>query len=313
MGAKYTNLDGTTPDKSIGDLLKWQVVDRLRGRRKRRVEPFTTPRRQNDGSGLPALEPHATWVGHVTWVFRLGKKLVATDPIWSQRIHTIKRLSAPGVALENIPPLDIVTVSHAHFDHLDLPTLERIGPNTLYVVPKDNRDILVGAGLTNVVELDWFETFRSDGLAITCVPSQHWSMRTPWDRNRRLWGGFVYESDEGVAYHAGDTAMSEDVFLAIKERCPRIDWALLPIGAYEPTWFMQAQHMGPEEAVRAFALLEARELFAMHWGTFQLTDEPVGEPPERVRRAFGSSGFAPTRLSVFDLGETRQLSKRSDP
>jgi L-ascorbate metabolism protein UlaG (beta-lactamase superfamily) len=134
-------------------------------------------------------------------------------------------------------------------------------------------------------------------------------MRMPWDRNTRLLGGFVYESAEGVAYHAGDTALSEGVFRAIAERCPRIDWAMLPIGAYDPTWFMSAQHMGPEEAGRAWELLGARVLLAMHWGTFKLTDEPIGEPPQRAKAWFAAKGYPEDRLWVLDVGETRALTR----
>lgn len=301
----YKNLDGTTPDKGIGDLLKWQLS------RKREKKPFTTPRRPNDGRALASTEsPHLTWIGHATFVQRLGGKLLATDPIWSRRIHTIERLTAPGVELEDCPRIDVVTVSHAHYDHLDPPTLKRIGKDTLYVVPKDNGDLLRAAGLTNVVELAWWESHEIGDLRITLVPAQHWSMRMPWDRNKRLWGGFVYESrlpGEGTSYHAGDTAFSEEVFRAIGERFPRIDWAMLPIGAYDPVWFMQAQHMGPEEAGRAFDLLGARRFVGMHWGTFQLTDEPTGEPPERIQAWWQERGHDRERLWVMDVGETRVL------
>jgi L-ascorbate metabolism protein UlaG (beta-lactamase superfamily) len=134
-------------------------------------------------------------------------------------------------------------------------------------------------------------------------------MRVPWDRNERLWGGFVYETADGVAYHAGDTAMSEGVFRAIAERFPRIDWAMLPIGAYDPPWFMAPQHMGPEDAGRAWEILGARTLVAMHWGTYKLTDEPIGEPPERARAWFAERGHAPDRLWVLDVGETRSLGR----
>jgi L-ascorbate metabolism protein UlaG (beta-lactamase superfamily) len=307
--ALYTNLDGTTPDKGLGALLKWQIGDRLAGRRRRVAPAFATPRRDNDGKALGAPEPHLTWIGHATFVQRLGGLLVATDPIWSPRIHTVPRLAAPGVALGDTPKLDVVTVSHAHYDHLDLPTLKRIGKDTLYVVPKDNADILRAAGLDNVVELGWWESHELGDLRITLVPAQHWSMRAPWDKNRRLWGGFVYESraEQRTTYHAGDTAFSEQVFSAIAARFPKIDWAMLPIGAYDPPWFMQPQHMGPEEAGRAWELLGARTLVAMHWGTFKLTDEPLGEPPERVRAWWGERGHERERLWVMDVGETRAL------
>jgi L-ascorbate metabolism protein UlaG (beta-lactamase superfamily) len=305
--AVYTNLDGTTPDKSIGSLLKWKIGDRLAGRTKKDDRPFTTPRRGNDGAALARPEPHLTWVGHATFVQRLGGQLLATDPIWSTRLGTLARNASPGVALADIPPLDIVTVSHAHRDHLDIPTLKQIGTRALYVVPKDVGDVLRDAGLRRVVELGWWESHVEGDLRITLVPAQHWSMRTPWDRNKRLWGGFVYESREGTSYHSGDTAFSLQVFRAIGERFPKIDWAMLPIGAYDPQWFMQPQHMNPEEAGRAWEILGARVFCAMHWGTFKLTDEPLGEPPERIAAWWRDRGHEPSKLWIFDVGETRGL------
>ena len=309
---RYVNLDGTTPDKGLGDILKWQIVDRLAGRTRPAGGPFETPRRVNDGRALLATTPHLTWIGHSTFVFRLGGVLVATDPVFARRMGPRARLTPPGVAPEALPPVDVVTVSHSHYDHMDLPSLRALARHgaPLFVVPKDNAEVLRGAGIERVVELGWWESTDVGGLRVTLVPAQHWSMRVPWDRNERLWGGFVYESTEGVAYHAGDTAMSEAVFRAIAERCPRVDWAMLPIGAYDPTWFMQPQHMGPEEAGRAWELLGARVLVAMHWGTFKLTDEPTGEPPERVRAWFAEHAHAPERLGVLDVGETRALERR---
>jgi L-ascorbate metabolism protein UlaG (beta-lactamase superfamily) len=309
MARRYVNLDGTVPDKGFGDVLKWQVLDRIAGKRRDAGGPFTTPRRDNDGAALASPRPTVTWIGHSSLVLRLGGALVATDPVFAKRMGPRRRLTPPGVAPANIPPLDVVTVSHAHYDHLDVPSLRALASRgrPLFVVPSDNADLLRAAGIDHVVELGWWESTVVGALRVTCVPAQHWSMRAPWDRNARLWGGFVYESAEGVAYHAGDTAFSEPVFRAIAERCPRVDWAMLPIGAYDPTWFMSAQHMGPEEAGRAWEILGARKLVAMHWGTFKLTDEPVGEPPERMRRWFEEHGRAPDDLWVLDVGETRPL------
>jgi L-ascorbate metabolism protein UlaG (beta-lactamase superfamily) len=305
----YRNIDGTTPDKGLTDVLKWQIGRRVAAKR-RDPAGYATPRRVNDGRVLASLTPSLTWIGHATFVQRLGGKLMATDPIWSRNIQLlVPRFADPGVAFADVPRLDVVTVSHAHYDHMDLPTLKRIGGETRFVVPRDNGAVLRKAGLPHVVELDWWETHREGDLAITLVPAQHWSMRFPWDRNERLWGGFVYESPEGTSYHAGDTAFSEDVFRAIGERFPRIDWAMLPIGAYDPPWFMQPQHMGPEEAGRAFDLLGARSLCAMHWGTFRLTDEPMSEPPERLRSWWQTRGHDPSRLWLFDIGETRTLAR----
>jgi N-acyl-phosphatidylethanolamine-hydrolysing phospholipase D len=299
------------PDKGFADILKWQIGDRLAGRRRRDDAPFVTPRRDNDGRALEDRSPHVTWIGHSSFALRLGRALVATDPVFAPRMGPRRRLAPPGVAPERLPPVDVVTVSHAHYDHMDLPSLRALAARgrPLFVVPKDNAEVLRRAGIGDVVELGWWESVEAAGVRVTLVPAQHWSMRTPWDRNARLWGGFVYESDEGVAYHAGDTAMSEPVFRAIAERFPRIDWAMLPIGAYEPTWFMSGQHMGPEEAGRAWELLGARNLVAMHWGTFKLTDEPTGEPPERVRRWFDEHAHRRGSLWVLDVGETRPLER----
>jgi L-ascorbate metabolism protein UlaG (beta-lactamase superfamily) len=306
---RYTNLDGTTPDRGLGDVLKWQLVDRIAGRRRADPGGFVTPRVDNDGAALASLDPHVTWIGHSSLVVRLGRSLVATDPVFATRMGATRRLVPPGVAPDRLPAMDVVTVSHSHYDHMDVPSLRALASRgrPLFVVPKDNGEVLRAAGIERVVELGWWESVDEGGVRVTCVPAQHWSMRVPWDRNTRLWGGFVYESEDGVAYHAGDTAMSEGVFRAIAERFPRIDWAMLPIGAYDPTWFMAPQHMGPEEAGRAWELLGARTLVAMHWGTFKLTDEPVGEPPARARAWFAEQGHAAERLWVLDVGETRWL------
>ena len=311
----YVNMDGTSVELGLRSVLKWQMDRLARGVRARAsrapgVPQVETPRRDNDGSPLRAMTAHATWIGHATFVMRLGGKLVATDPIWSARIGTLGRRAAPGVDFARVPPLDVVTISHSHYDHLDMPTLARIGANALYVVPKDNGDLLRRRGLRRVVELGWWESHTVDDLKITCVPAQHWSFRYPWDRNARLWGGFVFESREGTAYHAGDTAYSAEVFVEIANRFPRIDWAMIPIGAYDPEWFMRSQHLCPEDAGRAWELLGAQRFVAMHWGTFALTDEPLGEPPERLRAWWSARGIDPDRLWILDVGETRPLSSR---
>ena len=158
--------------------------------------------------------------------------------------------------------------------------------------------------------LDWWQSHTVGGVEVTLVPARHWSMRAPWNRNDGLWGGFVYRAldGSGVAYHSGDTALF-DGFAEIGRRVGPIDWAMLPIGAYEPRWFMEPQHMNPEDAAEAFVRLGANTLVAMHWGTFKLTDEPLGEPPRRIRKLFADRGLADDRLWIFDVGETRALTR----
>jgi L-ascorbate metabolism protein UlaG (beta-lactamase superfamily) len=299
----------TRPARGPLDILRWNVLDRITGRKLPRDRSGFRPTvRAPDPAALAA--PSLTWIGHATFVVRLGGKLVATDPIFSTRIGgAVKRLVPPGLPLEALPPLDVVVVTHNHLDHMDLPTLRRIGPAPLYVVPLGNAALLRGAGLPNVVELDWWEAHRAGDLEIVLVPARHWSMRMPWTRDDMLWGGFVLRGPEGSVYHSGDTGYF-DGFKEIAARLGPIDWAMLPIGAYEPRWFMEPQHLSPEEAGQAFVDLGARTLVAMHWGTFQLTDEPVAEPPERIRGFFGARELDPGRLWVLDIGENRRLARR---
>ena len=298
----------TGPVRGPADILRWKILDPLRGRTHQSTHANgPTPVRANDGSALRDLPASLTWVGHATFVMRLGGRYLTVDPVWSERIQgVIPRQAPPGVALADTPPLDLVLVSHNHYDHLDLPTLTRIGTRAKYLVPQGVARTLKSAGLTDVVELDWWETWRDGDVEVTLVPARHWSMRAPWDRNDTLWGGWVVRGPEGVAYHTGDTGYF-DGFAEIGARCGPIDWAMIPIGAYEPRWFMEPQHMNPDDALNAFRALNAAHFVAMHWGTFKLTDEPLLEPPARIAALWSEAGIDPSRLWVMDVGETRAL------
>ncbi len=290
----------TQPQRGPLDILRWK----LGGDGRADSGDFRAPVRENDGALVRSAQASLTWVGHASFLLRLGGKLIAIDPIWSPRIGgAVSRLAPPGVTLEAAGRIDVVLVTHNHMDHMDLPTLRRIGPDALYLVP-------LGCArwvkMPRVVELDWWQSHSDGDLTITLVPSRHWSMRMPWTRNESLWGGFVIRGPEGAAYHSGDTAMF-DTFAEIGRRCGPIDWAMLPIGAYEPRWFMAPQHLCPEEAGEAFLQLGARIFVAMHWGTFQLTDEPLGEPPERLRTFWQERGLDVTRRWILDIGESRLL------
>lgn len=297
----------TRPARGPADILRWQL-ERVTGRAPARErKPVGAPSRANDGAAIRELPASITWIGHASFLLRLAGLYIATDPVFSERIQgVIPRLTPPGVVPESLPPIDVVLVSHNHYDHLDLPSLKRIGPEALFIVPLGNGATLKRAGLPKVIELDWWETHREGALEVTLVPARHWSMRAPWDRNDGLWGGFVIRGPEGAAYHSGDTALF-DGFREIAARCGAIDWAMLPVGAYEPRWFMEPQHMNPDDALDAFERLGARTMVAMHWGTFILTDEPAQEPPARTREGFAARGWAPERLWVMDVGETRAL------
>jgi len=299
----------TQPGRGFSDILRWKIVERLRGGGALRGRPaFVTPRREPDWELIRSLEGSLTWVGHASFYLRLGGARILLDPIFAPRIGPVPRLTAPGFSLADLPGVDIVIVTHNHRDHLDPWTIKRLGPEPTYVVPVGNGQILKALGARSVVELDWWESTLIGDLAISIVPARHWSMRYPWDRNEALWGGCVIRAPEGTAYHSGDTAFFEQ-FEEIGRRAGPIDWAMLPIGAYEPRWFMEPQHMCPEEAVEAARLLGAKHFVAMHWGTFKLTDEPVGEPPERARAQWQKSGGEEDRLWILDVGETRRLAR----
>ncbi len=258
----------------------------------------------NDGRGLVgAPRPSLTWVGHATYLVQLAGMSILTDPVLSERVVVVERNVAPGLTHETLPKIDVVTISHNHFDHLDLPTLKKLGPGVRYVVPLGLKEWLNRRGFPDVVELNWWESTTVGGLTVTLVPSQHWSRRSLLDTDETLWGGFVMTGDGRRVYHAGDTAYFSG-FKQIGERCGPIDAALLPIGAYDPRWFMKPQHMNPDDAVQAFVDLGARRFFAMHWGTFKLTDEPLDEPPARTRQLWAERGLDPAALAIPAIGET---------
>ncbi len=291
-------------------MFRWRVIDRLAGRGPTGDPGAPATLRPYDRAAMDALPASLTWIGHATFLLRLGGEWIATDPIWSLRIQgVVPRWVPPGIPLAAAPRPTVVVVSHNHYDHLDLPTLKALGPDVKYIVPLGTRRLLQSAGLPDVTELDWWASTTVGALKVTLVPARHWSMRAPWNRNDMLWGGFVLEGPEGTAYHAGDTARF-DGFAEIRRRCGPIDWAMLPIGAYAPRWFMEPQHMDPDDALAAYDSLGARTFVAMHWGTFRLTDEALSDPPARIRALWAEGHRPPEDLWVMDIGETRALTSR---
>lgn len=304
--ARFTDR-ATAPARGPGDILRWKL-----GKKEPRPEGFAAldavrlAVREGGAEALAGGDPVAVWIGHATWALRLAGKLIVIDPIWSRSIGgAVRRLVAPGVAWGAMPAADLVLVTHDHRDHMDLPTIRKLSPEALYIVPLGNGGRL---GKPNVVELDWWQTHEVGELAVTLVPARHWSMRMPWNRNATLWGGYVIRGPEGTAYHSGDTAWGEH-FAEIGAAAGPIDWAMLPIGGYAPRWFMEPQHIDPIEAGRAYGALGARHLLAMHWGTFQLTDEAIGEPPTKLRAYWSERALDPARLWILDPGEPRVLSR----
>jgi L-ascorbate metabolism protein UlaG (beta-lactamase superfamily) len=306
---RFKNLDEVEP-RNFKHVLKWQLGER----RPDRHEGYVTPTRESDLALIASEAPSLTWIGHSSFLVQLGGLNIVTDPVLVDRVGLTKRNVRVGLPLEKLPPIDVVTISHAHHDHLELKSCRMIDEHTqkltgkrpLFVIPSE-----VGRYMKRFecVERGWWEQHRVGDVQFTFVPQQHWSMRGPFDRDEALWGGWVMKGPEGTAYHAGDTGYFPH-FAEIGERAGPIDWAMLPIGAYDPVWFMHPQHMGPEEAGRAFLELRAKNFVCMHWGTFKLTDEPLGEPIMRRDKWWDSEGpgaSARDRLWRLDVGETRRL------
>jgi L-ascorbate metabolism protein UlaG (beta-lactamase superfamily) len=290
-GTRFYN-PGARQLSGLLGVLRWKLTSR----------PERSPRFLADV--VPTVPPprvdealRITMVNHSTVLVQQHGLNLLTDPIWSERTSPVswagpRRKRAPGIAWDDLPPIDIVLISHNHYDHLDLPTLRRLAArgDSTYVVPAGVARLFRAEKLAPVVELDWGESAEVKGCTIHCVPARHFSSRSPFDRNKALWCGYMIESRGRLVYFAGDTGFGPH-FQQIRERFAPPHAALLPIGAYEPRWFMSPVHMSPDEALRAHEILEARTSIAIHHGTFQLADEGLDAAPERLRECGADASF----------------------
>ena len=293
----------------FGSLLRWQFSRNPFAKLPRNP----APRVANDGASLArALAPGAaeiTWVGHATFAVHDAAGVFLTDPHFGPRALLPPRLVPPGIPLAAIPRGAFAVISHSHYDHLDAHTVDALPADFAWFVPLGLADWFRARGRHDVVELDWWQSARHGGFDITCLPSQHWSKRIEHGTNETLWCTWLIASPGRKYFFAGDTGYFHG-FAEYGRRYGPVDAALLPIGAYEPRWFMDFQHMNPAEALRAFRELRARTLFAMHWGTFDLTDEPPDEAPRALRRELSRAGVREDEVAVMAVGETRALPAR---
>jgi L-ascorbate metabolism protein UlaG (beta-lactamase superfamily) len=270
----------------------------------------------NDGRALRENrgEPTVTWVGHATLLVQLDGVNLLTDPQWAPRASPLsfagpRRVTPPGLAFEALPPIHLVLISHDHYDHLDVATVRRLAVThrPLFLVPLAMKAWFADQGITeNVEELDWWESRAFQGLTLTCVPAQHFAQRSPWDFNRRLWSGWTVVGAGRRLFFAGDTAHYDPYFREIGDRLGPFDLAAIPIGAYLPPRIMKLSHTNPEEALQLFAAVRGRRFVAIHWGTFDLADEPLDEPPARLRAEARRLGLSADDVWVLKHGETRR-------
>lgn len=272
----------------------------------------------NDGAFLREnarhSKPTVTWIGHATLLVQVEHVTFLTDPTWSKRPSPVpgvgpKRFVAPGLEFDDLPPVDFVLISHNHYDHLDLPTLRALAQrdaDTVFFVPLGNGDLLRSQGITQVRELDWGQTATYKGATIHCLPSQHWSKRSLTDDRMALWSSWAVTGNERRFYFAGDTGYFPG-FEDIGRKLGPFDLAAVPIGAYEPRAMMRESHLNPEEAVRAAQDLRAERALAIHFGTFDLSDEPLDEPPRRFRDAAADTELGDAGAWLLNIGETREF------
>lgn len=357
---RFVNQDQVEQHNSLKQFKRWRQ-ERVR-KLKQKDYSYIIPNVEPD---LPFLlenkkVPTITWIGHSTFLLQIGGLNIVTDPVWSGQMAFQKRLSAPGIAIDRMPPIDVVLVSHSHYDHLSISSLRKLTGGKRLLVPAGLGAKLKLKGFSNIREFNWWESAAINGVTFTFVPSQHWTRRNPWDTNSSHWGGWVIEplgagagressapggkpcdersealsasmreaaataaadsrTDGGAGapegrphvsaaptvYFAGDSGYFRG-FREIGSRF-RIDVALMPIGAYEPEWFMGPQHVTPEEALQAFEDIRAGWFVPMHYGAFKLADDTPKEALDRLEAERRSRGIGEERVIVLPLGETWRL------
>jgi N-acyl-phosphatidylethanolamine-hydrolysing phospholipase D len=335
--AGYRNNYVASVTKSLRDVLRWQWQ---RYRQKLPPDPeIPTPTAppdmdfilHNAGAGTDMVRA-VTWLGHATTLVQASGLNVLTDPIFSQRASPLRfagprRAQLPGVALEALPRIDVVVISHNHYDHLDRDSIVSLakqpGGSPLFLVPLGIKAWMARLGITSVVELDWWDVYRhpaADGRSTEFhfTPAQHWSARSPFDRNKTLWGAWSVLGEDFHWFFSGDTGYSKDFVDTQRHFAERqnaangggFDVALIAVGACEPRWFMQAQHVDPAEAVQIHLDLRAKRSVGVHWGTFALADEPLDHPIKALAVAREARGVPEAEFSLMAVGESQRFPPR---
>ncbi len=311
-GKRFYN-DSPIEERGLSDLFKWW----WQGGKKTWPTEVTNEAEPELPSGeVDPTKLYVTYVNHASFLIQMSGLNILTDPIYSERASPIswagpKRARKPGIEFDKLPRIDYVFISHNHYDHLDLPTIKRLFEkfNPEFIVPLGNVELLRTEGDLKILELDWWQNAPlARGASITLVPSQHWSARGIFDRSHALWGGFIISQNTWKVHFQGDTGHGP-FFKKIQKAFPEIDLSILPIGAYEPRWFMKGHHMNPEDAVLAHLDLKSHHSLASHFETFQLTDEAIGDPRLALAESLKQHGIAEDIFQALKTGQTRMYLK----
>ncbi|MBS4198299.1 MBL fold metallo-hydrolase [Bacillus sp. FJAT-49732] len=303
MKNRYENLDNVSTAKTFKDLRNW----RKERKSKKKDLSFQVPSVNPEVRFLQLNKSGATitWIGHSTFLIQLNGKNILTDPVWAKQLGMDKRLSPPGLDINDLPPIDFVLISHSHYDHLHYSSIKKLKGNPTYLVPIGLGKWFMKKGFQNVTEFSWWDGKNIGNLHFTFTPAQHWTKRTLTDTNRSHWGGWVISCANHCIYFAGDSGYFKG-FLEVGKRYS-IDFCLMPIGAYEPEWFMSSQHVNPEEAVKAFLDTGANFMIPMHYGAYRLADDTPKEALDRMYSEWDKRELDKDRLKVIKIGETIKL------
>lgn len=327
----FRNNYGASVTKGTGEFLRWQYERTRDGlpkppKTQTAIVPADVAFIQANAKPT-AMQPAMTWVGHATMLVQADGLNVLTDPVFSERASPVqfagpKRVQLPGLALAQLPPIDVVLISHNHYDHLDKNTVIALANKaptaTLFIVPLGLKSWFEDLGIGNVKELDWWDSVTVKGVEFNFTPVQHWSSRSLNDRSQTLWGGWAVFGSDTHWYFSGDTGYSRDFVDTQKRFADRqtpvkgggFDMALIAVGSYEPRWFMKEQHVNPAEAVQIHKDLKAKRSVGVHWGTFNLTDESLDQPPEDLTKARQAANISEDEFLLMAIGQTRRIEKR---
>lgn len=317
-GTRFFNPQGD-PAEGLAGVLRWKLL----GKPAQWPEVVETPHPQaRPDRRVEGNTMRVTMVGHATMLIQVAGANILTDPVWSERVSPFEfagpqRHNRPGIAFADLPPIDLVLVSHNHYDHLDTDTLKRLveDHDPQIITPFGNDTIIRAAAPDARIETgDWGDVINTrSGLMVHLTPAHHWSARGVNDRYMALWSGFVIETVAGRIYHVGDTGyFGGRNYRAVRERFGALRLAVLPIGAYEPRWFMKSQHQNPAEAVEGFLLCGAAHAVGHHWGTFQLTDEGARSPAEDLSTALQAKGLDADRFAALLPGAVFDVPANAD-